>query len=65
MALADANFRLGVWLRRNGRADEAAPFLAEASRLHPDSWNIWRRWRTLTKSEKLRPRVLGARAHAW
>ncbi len=35
MALADANFRLGVWLRRNGRADEAAPFLAEASRLHP------------------------------
>jgi hypothetical protein len=42
MALADANFRLGVWLRRNGRPEEAAPFLAEASRLHPDSWNIWR-----------------------
>jgi hypothetical protein len=30
MALADANFRLGVWLRRNGRPDEGAPFLAEA-----------------------------------
>jgi hypothetical protein len=42
MALADANFQLGVWLRRNGRADQAAPFLAEASRLHPGSWNIWR-----------------------
>ena len=42
MALADANFRLGVWLRRNGRPDEAAGFLAEASRLHPESWNIWR-----------------------
>jgi hypothetical protein len=42
MALADANFRLGIWLRRNGRPDEAVGFLAEASRLHPDSWNIWR-----------------------
>ena len=42
MALADANFRLGVWLRGNGRPDEAAGFLAEASRLHPESWNIWR-----------------------
>jgi hypothetical protein len=42
MALADAHFRLGAWLRRNGRADEAAPLLAEASRRHPDSWNIWR-----------------------
>jgi hypothetical protein len=41
-ALAHANFRLGIWLRRNGRAREAAPFLAEASRLHPDSWNMWR-----------------------
>ena len=42
MALADANFRLGIWLRRNGRPDDAVAFLAEASRLHPDSWNIWR-----------------------
>ena len=41
MALADANFPLGVWLRRDGRLDDAAPFLGEASRLHPDSWNIW------------------------
>lgn len=42
MALADANFRLGIWLRRNGRPEEATAFLATASRLHPDSWNIWR-----------------------
>jgi hypothetical protein len=42
MALADANFRLGIWLRRNGRPEEAETFLAEASRLHPDSWNMWR-----------------------
>ena len=42
MALADANFRLGIWLRRNNRSDEAVEFLTEASRLHPDSWNIWR-----------------------
>ena len=34
MALADAYFRLGVWLRRNGRPIEAEPFLTEASRLH-------------------------------
>lgn len=37
MALAEANFRLGIWLCRNGRADDAVPFLAEASRLHPES----------------------------
>jgi hypothetical protein len=37
MALADAYFRLGVWLRRHGQADDADPFLTEASRLHPDS----------------------------
>jgi hypothetical protein len=42
MALADAYFRLGVWLRRNGRDVEAVPFLQKASHLHPDSWNMWR-----------------------
>jgi hypothetical protein len=42
MALAEANFRLGIWLQRNGRSEEAGHFLAEASRLHPASWNIWR-----------------------
>ena len=42
MALAEANFRLGIWLRRHGRDDEATPYLTEASRLHPGSWNMWR-----------------------
>lgn len=42
IALAHAHFRLGTWLRRHGRAAEGERHLAEASRLHPDSWNIWR-----------------------
>ena len=42
MALADAHFRLGLWLRRNGRETDAVAALAEASRLHPYSWNMWR-----------------------
>ena len=42
MALADALFRLGVWLRRDGRADDAVPILQQASALHPESWNMWR-----------------------
>ena len=42
IAQAHAHFRLGVWLHRNGRGAEAATHLAEASRLHPESWNIWR-----------------------
>jgi hypothetical protein len=42
IARASAHFRLGIWLQRSGRAQEAAAHLAEASRLHPDSWAIWR-----------------------
>jgi len=42
IALAHAHFRLGVWLRRHGNAAEGDAHLAEASRLHPDSWNMWR-----------------------
>jgi hypothetical protein len=42
IALAHAHFRLGVWLRRHDKAAEAGEHLAEASRLHPDSWNMWR-----------------------
>ena len=42
IALAHAEFRLGVWLRQHGRAEEGDTHLAEASRLHPDSWNMWR-----------------------
>jgi hypothetical protein len=42
IALAQTHFRLGVWLRRHGNAGEADAHLAEASRLHPGSWNMWR-----------------------
>jgi hypothetical protein len=42
IALAHAHFRLGTWLRRNGKDAEADRHLAEASRLHPQSWNMWR-----------------------
>jgi hypothetical protein len=42
IARAHAHFRLGVWLRRHGRDTAADRELAEASRLHPDSWSMWR-----------------------
>ena len=37
-ALAAANFRLGRYLATTGRLDAARPYLAEAQRLHPESW---------------------------
>ncbi len=42
MALAHTHFRLGAWLTRNGRAEEGATHMAEAVRLYPDSWSMWR-----------------------
>jgi hypothetical protein len=39
---AHTAFRLGQHLIRNGREAEGERLLAEASRLHPDSWAIWR-----------------------
>jgi hypothetical protein len=42
VARAHAHFRLGQHLRRLGRAGEAEEHFADARRLHPDSWNIWR-----------------------
>jgi len=42
IALAQAHFRLGVWLRRHGNVAEGDTHLMEASRLHPESWNMWR-----------------------
>ena len=41
-ALANANFRLGQHLVASGRDEEARPFLDEAIRLRPESWNFWR-----------------------
>jgi hypothetical protein len=42
IARAHVMFRLGQFLLRQGQAAEADRWLAEASRLHPDSWAIWR-----------------------
>lgn len=42
MAQAEAHFRLGLHLRRAGNAAEAAEHFAEAVRLYPDSWCMFR-----------------------
>jgi hypothetical protein len=42
VARAHVAFRLGQRLIRHGQPDEGDRWLAEASRLHPDSWAIWR-----------------------
>ncbi len=42
MAQADALFRLGLHLRRAGQEGEAVGCFAEASRLHPESWCMFR-----------------------
>jgi hypothetical protein len=42
IAEARARFRLGIWLRTNGRDGEGDRQLAAASRLHPQSWSMWR-----------------------
>jgi hypothetical protein len=42
IAEAHARWRLGAQLLRQGQADEAQALMAEASRLHPDSWAMWR-----------------------
>jgi len=42
IATAHVHFRLARHLLRMGKSDEAALHFAEASRLHPESWNIWR-----------------------
>ncbi len=42
VALAHVHFRLGRALERAGRLDEARLQFNEATRLHPDSWAMWR-----------------------
>lgn len=42
VAEAHARFRLGQHLEAAGRSDEARTQFDEASRLHPESWAIWR-----------------------
>jgi hypothetical protein len=41
-AIAQALFRLGQFLIRHGESGEGKRWVQEASRLHPDSWCIWR-----------------------
>ncbi len=40
--LAAANFRLGQHLHAEGHRDAALPYLAQARRLHPESWSYRR-----------------------
>jgi len=42
IAEAHARYRLGLQLLRQGEAEEAQALMAEAIRLHPDSWAMWR-----------------------
>jgi hypothetical protein len=42
IAEAHARFHLGRYLLREGQEAEAQVQMAEASRLHPDSWAMWR-----------------------
>jgi hypothetical protein len=42
VALGHCWFRLGRHLHETGATGEAEMAFAEASRLHPDSWSIWR-----------------------
>ena len=42
VARAHAHFRLAQTLLKHGKREEAAKNFAEASRLHPNSWTIWR-----------------------
>ena len=42
VALAHANFRLGVFLHQQGNEAEGSEFLKTAIELHPDSWNMYR-----------------------
>ena len=62
--MAHAHFRLGVWLRRAGRVAEAQRHLDEASRLHPDSWNIWRQAADLDEVGKASGPAFWARVQA-
>ena len=46
---AQAQFRLGQALIRRGEVDEGNRRIREASRLHPDSWCIWRQGAGVTE----------------
>lgn len=64
IALAHAHFRLGVWLRAHGKMAEGDRHLAEASRLHPDSWNMWRQAADLDEVGKASSEAFWTRVNA-
>ena len=49
IAAAQAMFRLGQFLMRHGEREEGDRWLEEASRLHPESWCIWRQHAGVTE----------------
>jgi len=59
VALANANFRLGCYLREHGNVAEGDLFLNTASDLRPESWNIYRQAMNL---RELGPQGLAADA---
>ena len=42
VAEAHVLYRLGLYLREAGEAEESRALLTQASELHPESWTIWR-----------------------
>lgn len=64
VALANAHFRLGRHLLAAGNAVEGQAFLAEAARLRPDSWNIWRQAADLEEVGKAGSPAFWARVDA-
>jgi hypothetical protein len=64
MAEARTRFRLGVWLRAHGRAAEGDRQMAEASRLYPDSWSMWRQAADLDEVGKASGPAFWARVQA-
>ena len=65
IAEARARFRLGVWLRANGRAAEGDRQMAEASRLHPKSWSLWRQAADLDEVGKAAGPISGSACKRW
>jgi hypothetical protein len=47
---AHVMFRLGQLLIRRGQGEEGDRWLGEASRLHPESWCIWRQRAGVTEA---------------
>ena len=55
----------GVWLRANGRAAEGDTQMAEASRLHPESWSMWRQAADLDEVGKAGGEDSGSACKRW